>query len=144
MKVRDVMNDRVIGIGPQESVAVAARTLAQYNIGVLPVRGENGKLCGVVTDRDLVTRCVAANRNPETTCVKTVMTKQVVSVSPEMDTSEMAALMGRKQIKRMPVVQQGMLCGMVSLSDLNGNPMSSADTTNALAGIWSNITKETE
>ena len=62
MKIREVMTNPVIRINPEESVAVAARTLAHYNIGVLPVCGGDGRVCGLVTDRDLVTRCVASGR----------------------------------------------------------------------------------
>ena len=57
MKVRELMSNPVIRIHPEESVAVAARTLARYNIGILPVCGNDGRVCGLVTDRDLVTRC---------------------------------------------------------------------------------------
>ena len=61
MKVKELMTQPVIPIGPGESVAVAARTLTHYNIGALPVCSSSGVLCGVVTDRDLVTRCMAAD-----------------------------------------------------------------------------------
>ena len=59
MKLKDIMSQNVIKIHPQENVAVAARLLAHHNIGVLPVCDNEGKLCGVVTDRDLVIRCMA-------------------------------------------------------------------------------------
>ena len=62
MKVRDIMTKPAIHVGPLESVEVAARTLTQYNIGILPVCGTDGKVCGLVTDRDLVTRCMAAEK----------------------------------------------------------------------------------
>ena len=55
MKLRDVMTNPVIRINPEESVAVAARTLGRYNIGALPVCGSDGRLCGLITDRDIVT-----------------------------------------------------------------------------------------
>ena len=60
MKIREVMSTRVVRINPGETVAVAARTLEHYNIGALPVCGNDGHLCGMVTDRDLVTRCIAS------------------------------------------------------------------------------------
>ena len=77
MKVKDLMTPKVIDIDREESVAVAARSLAHYNVGVLPVRNEAGQLCGVVTDRDIVTRCLAAGRTPENTKVGQIMTAQV-------------------------------------------------------------------
>ena len=60
MKVKEIMSGPVIRIHDKENVAVAARTLTHYNIGALPVCGSDGKLCGVLTDRDIVTRCMAA------------------------------------------------------------------------------------
>ena len=64
MKLREIMTHPVVRINPEESVAVAARTLARYNVGVLPVCGSDGQVCGLVTDRDLVTRCMASGRLP--------------------------------------------------------------------------------
>ena len=139
MKVRDVMTDAVIRINPDESVSVAARTLEHYNIGVLPVCGYDGKVCGVVKDRDLVTRCLAAGRSPAATPVRDVMTQQVVSVKPDMDTGAAAHLMGRRQIRRLPVMENGRLCGMVSLGDLARWEESAPDATDALADISARI-----
>ena len=118
MKLRDLMTNPVIRIHPEESVAVAARTLARYNIGALPVCGNDGRLWGLVTDRDIVTRCLAANRSPSATPVRDVMTTNVISARPDMDAALAAGLMGREQIRRLPVLENGRLCGMVSLGDL--------------------------
>lgn len=139
--MREIMTDSVIKIDPEETVAVAARTLTHYNIGALPVCGKDGKLCGVVTDRDLVTRCMATDKTPETTKVRDVMTGQVVSASPEMDTGVAAHLMGRQQIRRLPVVENGRLCGMVSLGDLAVREQSNPDAADALGDISTNISK---
>jgi len=119
MKIWELMTDTVIRVSPEESVSVAARALTHYNIGILPVCGGNGRLCGLVTDRDLVTRCIASGRNPERTAVREVMTRDLVCARPEMDAAEAAALMGREQVRRLPVLENGRLCGMVSLGDLS-------------------------
>lgn len=139
MKVRDVMTSPAIQIHPEETVEVAARTLAHYNIGILPVCGSEGKVCGLVTDRDLVTRCIAANRSPATTAVREVMTGQVLSVKPDMEAGVAAHLMGREQIRRLPVVEGGRLCGMISLGDLACLEESVMDAADALSEITSNI-----
>ena len=118
MKLREIMTPTVVRINPEESVAVAARTRARYNIGMLPVCGNDGRLYGVVTDRDLVTRCVASGRQPAATPVREVMTTGIVSAQPDMDADTAAQLMGRQQIRRLPVLENGRLCGMVSLGDL--------------------------
>lgn len=139
MKVRDVMTSPAIRIHPEETVEVAARTLAHYNIGILPVCSGDGKLCGLVTDRDLVTRCIAANRSPSTTSVREVMTGQVLTVKPDMEAGVAAHLMGREQIRRLPVVEGGKLCGMISLGDLASTEESVMDAADALSEITSNI-----
>lgn len=139
MKLRDVMTNPVIRIHPEETVAVAARTLARYNIGSLPVCGSDGRLCGVVTDRDLVTRCLASGRAPGITPVSQVMTAQVVSVRPDMELSEAAQVMGSHQVRRLPVVENGRLCGMVSLSDLMGAREKEPGAVTALAEISGNL-----
>ena len=142
MKLKDIMTRDVIKIHPQESVAVAARLLAHHNIGVLPVCNRDGKMCGVVTDRDLVTRCLAANRIPEQTKVEDVMTGRIVSASSSMDVAVAAYLMGREQVRRLPVVDNGVLCGMVSVGDLAGREESSYNAAEAMEGICSNLSQK--
>jgi len=139
MKLRDIMTDSVVRINPEESVAVAARTLARCNIGMLPVCGGDGRLYGVVTDRDLVTRCIAAGRQPASTPVRDVMTTHVVTARADMDTVAAARLMGKQQIRRLPVLENGRLCGMVSLGDLANREETSYDAADALSGISSNV-----
>ena len=139
MKIRDVMTNSVVKIHPDETVSVAARALAHHNIGVLPVCGNDGSVCGVVTDRDLVTRCLASGRLPENTRVREVMTASVVSAMPDMDTGAAAHLMGRQQIRRLPVVENGKLCGMVSLGDLANRAECNPDAADALGDICTNI-----
>ena len=141
MKIRDVMTTNVIKVAPEESVEVAARTLAQHNIGILPVCDHRNKVCGLVTDRDLVTRCIAANRSPADTKVSDVMTLQVTSASPDMETGVAAHLMGRVQVRRLPVVENGRLCGMVSLGDLARREESVMDAADALMDISDNISE---
>ena len=139
MKLRDIMAHPVVRIHPEESVAVAARILARYNIGLLPVCGGDGRVCGVVTDRDLVTRCIASGRQPASTQVREVMTTQVVAVRPDMDAAAAAQLMGMQQIRRLPVVENGRLCGMISLGDFAGREETGNDAKGALADISSNV-----
>ena len=138
MEIKDIMTQNVVTVGPEESVEVAARSLAQYNIGVLPVCS-GGKLMGMVTDRDLVTRCVAANRAPGKTTVRDVMTGQVFFAQPDMDVAVAAHLMGRKQVRRLPVVEEGKLCGMISLGDLATREQSVMDAADALSDIAENV-----
>ena len=139
MKVRELMTPNVIRIRPEEPVAVAARNLTHYNIGMLPVCGSDGKLRGVVTDRDLVTRCIAAGRDPQKTKVSQIMSGSVVGIPPDLETEEAAEIMGRRQIRRLPVLEKEKLCGMVSLGDLAVREQSNPDAADALEDISKNI-----
>lgn len=142
MKLKEIMSPNVIKVDPHETVAVAARLLANNNIGSLPVCRQDGQICGMVTDRDLVTRCIAANRSPEQTKVQEVMTGRIISATPNMDVSVAAYLMSREQVRRLPVIDNGKLCGMVSVGDLAGREESSYDAAEALEGICSNLSQK--
>lgn len=139
MKLREIMTNPVLRIRPEEPVTVAARTLTRYNIGSLPVCGSDGRLCGFVTDRDIVTRCLAAGRSPAATTVGEVMTARVVAAAPDMETGAAAHLMGREQVRRLPVVENGRLCGMVTLADLASHEETNPDAADALADISGNL-----
>ena len=139
MKIREIMTNPAIRINQEEPVSVAARLLARYNVGSLPVCTGEGKLCGVVTDRDLVTRCMASGILPEKTTVGEIMTRGVVTVRPDADTVTAARLMAERQIRRLPVVENGRLCGMVSLGDLAEQDATVVDATDALTRISSNV-----
>ncbi|MBO5130570.1 MAG: CBS domain-containing protein [Oscillospiraceae bacterium] len=139
MKLRDIMTSPVIRIDPQESVAVAARTLTHYNIGMLPVCGSDGRICGVVTDRDIVTRCLAAGRAPASTTVREIMSSNVIAAMPDTDAAAAARVMGHKQIRRLPVVENEKLCGMVSIGDLANCDEITYDAGDALAEISNSV-----
>ena len=141
MQLREIMSKQVVRIHPEESVAVAARMLTRYNIGILPVCGNDGKLKGLVTDRDMVTRCLAAGKSPENTSVAEVMSRGIVAVRPDMDTSTAAALMGSRQVRRLPVMENGRLCGMVSLGDLALAKEGKGEAVEALSEISNGLSK---
>ena len=143
MKVQDIMTKPAIHISPRETAEVAARILQKYNIGALPVCDAKGALCGMVTDRDLVTRCMAVGKSPAQTLVQEVMTNQVTAVQPDMETGVAAHLMGRLQVRRLPVTENGRIAGMVSLGDLSKREGSVLDAADALTDICSNVSDRT-
>lgn len=139
MKLREIMSDSVVRIHPEESVSVAARALARYNIGALPVCGSDGRLQGVVTDRDLVTRCLAAGLSPRETPVAQIMTSAPVTIPEDATPGEAAFKMGQRQVRRLPVVREGVLTGIVSLGDLARCGESRA--AQALTAVSGNISR---
>lgn len=139
MKLQQIMSKNPVTVRPEETAEVAARLMHRRNIGILPVCDQNGVLRGVVTDRDLVTRCMASGKLPSQTSIREIMTARVVTAEPDMDTTAATHLMGRKQVRRLPVLENGKLCGVVSLGDLAVNPDCSIDTADALSEISEGI-----
>lgn len=138
MEVKQVMNRQVIAVSPEEPVSVAARLMTRHNVGALTVRDRDGSLCGILTDRDVVTRCVALERPLQETSVARVMTARVATVPPTASLDQAAALLSREQVRRLPVVEGRRLVGMVTLSDLS-RQAPAQDTADVLREITANI-----
>ena len=118
MKVRDYMSHGLVAIGQDESVLSAARLMKQHNVGMLPVKNERGALLGAVTDRDIVLRCTANGMDAQKTKVSRIMSNRVVFVTPLTDFMRAVQIMKREQLRRLPVVDGGLLCGILTLGEL--------------------------
>ena len=139
MQVKDIMSGQPIAIAPAEPVAAAARVLAQHNIGALPVCSRDGRLRGMVTDRDIVLRCIAAEEDPAQTMVRDIMTRNCATVAPGDDCREATRLMSTQQVRRLPVVEKGKLVGVISLADLARSHRFDMEASQALCEISENI-----
>jgi CBS domain-containing protein len=105
-------------VRPSHSVAEASELMRDEDVGSLPVV-EGGRLIGIVTDRDIVVRAVAERRDPQTVTVDEVASRDLVTVEPEQDLDEALALMARRQVRRLPVVEEdGQLIGMLAQADV--------------------------
>ena len=117
MKVCDAMSRDVQIASPKQSIRDAARIMAKIDAGVLPV-GENDRLVGVITDRDIAIRAVAEGKAP-TTKIRDVMSQEVLYCFDDQDLEEVAQNMGEMKIRRLPVVNRDKrLVGIISLGDL--------------------------
>lgn len=140
MQVSDLMNSHVVSITPDESCTLAARLLHRHNVGSLPVCGADGKLRGIVTDRDIVLRCVAAESDPQTTKVREIMSRGVQYVTPADDVREATRKMATSQIRRLPVVDDGgKVIGMLSLGDMAKTHAFDMEAAKALSDISVNV-----
>ena len=139
MEIKDLMNPSVVTIEPTASAALAARMLSRHNVGALPVCGEDRRLRGMVTDRDIVLRCVAAEEDPAQTLVRDIMSRNCAVVSPEDDPREASRMMAAAQVRRLPVTEEGKVVGMVSLGDLALSQAYDMEASKALADISDNI-----
>ena len=99
MKVSDIMSGRVVTIGQKEPVIAAARLLKRMNLGALPVTDDSGRLRGILTDRDIVLRCVASGSDPRTLEVREIMSRGVVTAAPGTEISEASRLIRGDQVR---------------------------------------------
>lgn len=118
MLVKDIMTKDVITTEQSSPISEAATLMRQYDIGILPVvNGES--VVGVITDRDIVTRGVAQNNLG--CCVGDCMSKSTVWANPTQNVKTAAKTMAAQQIRRVPVMENGSLCGILSISDIVRN-----------------------
>jgi CBS domain-containing protein len=117
MKVRDVMTSSVDWLTPDTSVVEVAQLMKKDDVGSIPICSEN-RLIGIVTDRDIVLKVVATAGNTNNISAKDIMSEDIISVSADQDVHEAANLMSRNQIRRLPVVENGKLMGILAIGDL--------------------------
>jgi CBS domain-containing protein len=115
--VRDAMTGNPRSIGQSASVVEAARLMREEHTGSLPITDQE-QLVGIITDRDITTRVVAEAADPQRTSVGDVYSRDLISVEPDEDLEEALQLMARHQVRRLPVVENGMLVGIVAQADI--------------------------
>jgi CBS domain-containing protein len=118
VKVSECMTRQVEICSPSDTIQQAAQTMAKIDAGVLPV-GENDRLVGMITDRDIAVRAVAAGKNPAQCRVRDVMSSEVRYCYEDDDVSEVAENMSEQQLRRLPVInREKRLTGIISLGDI--------------------------
>ena len=115
--VRDTMTENPRSIKASASVVEAARLMREDHIGSLPITDDE-QLVGMITDRDITTRVVAEAADPVKTSVGDVYSQDLITVAPEEDLDEALLLMARHQVRRLPVVENGRLVGIVAQADI--------------------------
>lgn len=133
MKVADVMTTDVDCCTPEDSCTEAAIKMKELDVGVIPIC-ENEKLLGIITDRDLVIKGLVNNLSGESSISK-LMTNDVVNGTKEMSVEEAANIMSEHQIRRLPIVENDKLVGIVSLGDLAVSNQSNKKTGVTLENI---------
>ncbi|AGK96248.1 CBS domain-containing protein [Clostridium pasteurianum] len=120
MKVSEIMTESVASLNSDDTIERAAQLMMEHNIGSIPVcRGE--KVVGVITDRDITLRSVANGQNAKVQTVKEIMSSNPVLIQPSMETEDAARIMSERQIRRLPVVENDNLVGIISLGDIATN-----------------------
>jgi len=134
MKLKDIMTKNVATVSLESNVLEAARKMRDLNIGAVPVV-DGDRPVGIITDRDIVLRCVAEEKEAGTVKASEIMTKKIISAEPETNVEEAAKIMAEHQIRRLPIVENGKLVGIVSLGDLATKPRFADEAGEALTNI---------
>jgi CBS domain-containing protein len=116
-QIRDVMTSNPTTVERSTSVLEAAKVMAGEDVGPLPVT-DGGRLTGIVTDRDIVTRVLAEERDPQSTTVGDICSSDLVTVTPEDDLDQALRKMASAQVRRLPVVEGDRIIGIVAQADV--------------------------
>lgn len=121
MNVVDVMSRSVLKIKPDITINEAAAIMIRNDHGMLVVVDTNDRMIGVITDKDILERVVKPSKPPESLTVQEIMTKHVITIEPSKSVSEAARVMHEQRTKRLPVVLQEKLVGVISSTDILSN-----------------------
>lgn len=131
--IRDIMTDEVETCSLKDNIYEVAVKMKEWDVGVIPIV-EGKRLVGIITDRDIVLRCIA-EKNPPSSKVEEIMSENLFTVTPDTTTQEAARLMAKEQIRRLPVVESGELVGIVALGDLAVRDLTDNQAKTALSEI---------
>lgn len=115
---REIMTPDVTCVGERETLADAAHKMADLGVGALPICGEDNRLKGMLTDRDIVLKAVAADRNPAEITAADVAQGKPVTIGADDDAAEILRTMGQYKVRRLPVIDGHSLVGIVALADV--------------------------
>ncbi|MEK3888799.1 CBS domain-containing protein [Bacillus sp. FSL K6-3431] len=132
-QVRDLMSTEVEVCSLLDNIFEVAVKMKEENVGSIPII-DNERLVGMITDRDIVLRCIA-EKKPPSSKVEEIMSSNLISIKPEIDTREATELMAKHQIRRLPVVEEGKLLGIVALGDFAVRQLTDEQAQAALTEI---------
>jgi len=118
MFVKEVMNKNVKTIRPEDIVKDAAKVMNEYHIGSLVVVSGTGEVVGILTERDILADVVATGKGADEVKVSDIMTPNIITITPDKTLEEAADIMTENKIKKLPVVYEGRLVGIVTATDL--------------------------
>ena len=127
MKVKECMCKEVACVKPDSKITDVARLMLDKHVGCIPVCDDKNKVVGLVTDRDLILRSLACEKDIKQTPVSEVMTTKVFNVAPDAEVSEAEKIMCECQVRRVPVVENDVLVGIITIGDLANNQNISSD-----------------
>ncbi|WP_126427624.1 CBS domain-containing protein [Brevibacillus marinus] len=132
--LKEIMTQDVATVTLKDNVYEVAVKMRDLDVGLIPVVDENNEVIGVITDRDIVIRGIAEKREGSA-AVSEVMTRDIVLGRPDMTVDEAAKIMAKHQIRRLPVVENGKLVGIVALADMAVRQLHHDEASEALYQI---------
>lgn len=133
MKVKDLMSTSIVCVKPETPLAQVAKQMRQADVGSLPVCDDRSQVLGIITDRDIVIRALSSESG--TKVAGDVMTKNPIIANPNMDMHEATLLMAKHQIRRLPVVENNRLLGVLSMADIARKNIYVDEAGDALSAI---------
>ena len=145
MKVKDCMCNEVCWVKPNSTIKDCAKLMMDNHIGCVPVCDDSKKVVGVVTDRDIILRTVACDKDVKTTAVSDIMSCNVCCCTPDTDVADAEKLMSQNQIRRIPVIDNNKIIGILTLGDLATNEnVNTQGLCNTIENICCDNTKNAE
>ncbi|MBU3159902.1 CBS domain-containing protein [Clostridium frigoris] len=135
MKISEIMTKEVISLSVDDTVERAAQIMREYNIGSIPVNTDGRGVVGIITDRDIILRCVAEGKDIKMQKIREIMTSNPVVGDENINVNDATRIMGERQIRRLPIISNNELIGIVTLGDLALEPNLKQETTDVLGEI---------
>ncbi len=136
MKVRECMSLDICCCKPEDAVSDVAKKMNEYHVGSMPVCDQNKNVVGIITDRDIALRCVACDKDVKSTPISEVMTTSVCCCKSDTDIQEATKLMSEMQVRRIPVLENDRIVGMLTLGDLaNSKYVSAKEVSDTVGNI---------
>ncbi len=121
MRVKECMCKKVVRATSDTTLQEIAKLMQQNNVGCVPICNQENHVIGFVTDRDIITRCIANNKNCDQTKASDIMTTKVIKTTPDTELEDATQTMSHNQIRRLPVIENNQIVGMLTIGDLAQN-----------------------
>ena len=118
MRVKECMCSSVVQATPDTTLSDIAKLMSSNKVGSIPICNTQNHVVGFITDRDIITRCIANNLNCANTKASDIMNTEVIKTTPDTDIKEACECMSKNQIRRLPVIEDGQIVGILSMGDL--------------------------
>ena len=118
MEVKDIMSKDIVIADLNDTIMEVAKLMAHHNIGCIPVTENGSKVLGVITDRDIILSLAKYELDPSNTSASSIMSNKVFSVKPDADLKDALDLMKKQRVRRLPVIENDMLLGIISIGDV--------------------------